>query len=108
MEECFFVYMLTNKWRTVLYTGLTNSLETRLGQHKDKVFDGFTKRYNCDRLVYFEIFNNAEIAALREKEIKGWTRRKKDALIASLNRDWNDLSSNWMDIKRGILRSAQD
>jgi putative endonuclease len=86
--------MLTNKNRGVLYTGSTDSLEGRLSQHKDRVFDGFTKKYNCDRLVYFEIFDNAEAASLREKQIKGWTRAKKDALIATMNPDWNDLSSN--------------
>jgi len=70
MDDYFFVYILTNKWRKVLYTGLTDSLESRLRQHKDRVFDGFTKRYNCDRLVYFEVFDNADAAALREKQIK--------------------------------------
>jgi putative endonuclease len=104
----FFVYILTNKWRNVLYTGLTDALDARLSQHKDKIFEGFTKKYNCDKLVYFEIFEDAEAAALREKQIKGWTRKKKEALIATLNPDWNDLSSNWRDIKRGILRFAQD
>jgi putative endonuclease len=104
----YFVYILTNKWRTVLYTGLTDELDARLAQHKDKVFDGFTRKYNCDKLVYFEIFGNAEAAALREKQIKGWTRKKKDALVATLNPEWIDLSANWADIKRGILRFAQD
>jgi putative endonuclease len=79
----YFIYILTNK---------------------DKVFDGFTKKYNCDRLVYFEIFGNAEAASVREKQIKGWTRAKKDALVATMNPDWNDLSSNWRDIRRRILR----
>ncbi|HEY8184294.1 MAG TPA: GIY-YIG nuclease family protein, partial [Thermoanaerobaculia bacterium] len=64
----YFVYMLTNKNRSVLYTCATDSLESRLSQHKDKVFDGFTKKYNCDRLVYFEIFGNAEAASVREKQ----------------------------------------
>jgi putative endonuclease len=91
----YFVYMLTNKNRTVLYTGATDSLDGRLSQHKDKVFDGFTKKYNCDRLVYFEIFDNAEASSLREKQIKSW----KDALIATMNPDWNDLSSNWRVIR---------
>ena len=90
MEDYFFVYILTNKWRTALYTGMTDSLEARLFQHKDRVFDGFTKKYNCDRLVYFEVFDTGEAAALREKQIKGWTRKKKNALVATLNPDWND------------------
>ena len=98
----YFVYMLTNKYRNVLYTGVTDSLEGRLMQHENRVFDGFTKKYNCDRLVYFEM------ASLREKQIKSWSRKKKDARVATLNPDWNDLSSNWMDSKRGIPRSARD
>ena len=84
MDDYFFVYMLTNKWRKVLYTGLTDSLESRLSQHKDKIFDGTTG----DKLVYFEIYDNAEAAALREKQIK--------------------FSATWRDIKGGILRFAQD
>ena len=90
----YFVYILTNKNRTVLYTGVTDELESRLTQHKEKVFDGFTKKYNCDRLLYFETFDDGEAASLREKQIKGWTRAKKEALIATINPDWNDLSSN--------------
>jgi putative endonuclease len=107
MDDNFFVYILTNKWRNVLYTGLTDSLESRLAQHKDKVFDGFTKKYNCDKLVYFEIHDNVDVAAVREKQIKGWTRRKKDALVATLNPEWNDLSANWADIRRGSFASLR-
>ena len=95
------VYILTNKWQTVLYTGLTDNLEVRLLQHKDRVFDGFTKRYNCDVLVYFEFLETADEANRREKQIEGWTRVKKVELIQSRNPEWPDLS-------KGILRSAQD
>lgn len=104
----YFVYMLTNKWHTVLYTGLTDSIEGRLRQHKDKVFPGFTKKYNCDQLVYFEEFNDAEMAVVREKQIKGWKRAKKDALVASMNPEWNDLSASWQAIRAGgpSLRSG--
>jgi putative endonuclease len=66
------------------------------------VFSGFTKRYNCTQLVYFEEYKSAEEAAAREREIKGWTRAKKNALIATINPDWDDLSA------KGILRFAQD
>ncbi len=103
----YYVYILTNKWHTVLYTGLTDSMEGRLIQHKDKVFPGFTKTYNCDELVYFETFDELATAIAREKQIKGWTRAKKNALIA-LNPEWNDLSAKWPRLRQRVLRSAQD
>ena len=86
------VYMLTNKWRTVVYVGMTDSLEGRLLDHKNGRFDGFTKRYNCTNLVYFEHHELGHAAAKRERQLKGWTRAKKNALIETLNPDWNDLS----------------
>ena len=73
----YYVYMLTNKWHTVLYTGSTNSIEGRLFQHKAKVSPGFTKKYNCDQLVYLEEFDRRDEAETREKQLKGWTRAKK-------------------------------
>jgi putative endonuclease len=100
----YYVYMLTNKWHTVLYTGSTNSIEGRLFQHKEKVSPSFTKKYNCDQLVYVEEFDTRNKAETREKQLKGWTRAKKNALIKTMNPEWNDLSVHW----RGILRSAQD
>jgi putative endonuclease len=100
----YYVYMLTNKWHTVLYTGSTNSIDGRLFQHKERVFVGFTKKYNCDQLVYFEEFSTRRTAEAREKQLKGWTRAKKNALIARMNPDWNDLLPLW----QGVLRSAQD
>ena len=98
MCNCF-IYILTNKWHTVLYTRQTDSLENRLTQHKLGVFPGFTKRYSCDQLVYFERFDDMSMAIARENQIKGWTRAKKEALIATLNPDWDDLSRTWKDIK---------
>jgi putative endonuclease len=88
----YYVYMLTNKWRTVVYAGMTDSLEGRLHDHKNGRFDGFTKRYNCTILVYFEKHETADAASKREHQLKGWTRAKKNALIETLNPDWNDLS----------------
>ena len=87
------VYMLTNKWRTVVYVGMTDSLEGRLLDHKNRRFDGFTKRYNCTNLVYFEQHQSADAASKRERQLKGWTRAKKNELIETLNPEWNDLSS---------------
>jgi putative endonuclease len=91
----YFVYLLTNYDRTVLYTGVTNSLERRVWQHKHGTFEGFTKKYKCDLLMYFEEYNEIDQAIAREKQIKGWTRAKKNALVASMNPEWNDLASDW-------------
>ena len=91
----YFVYLLTNKNKTVLYTGVTNSLQRRVWEHKRHEIPGFTKKYNCDRLVYFEEFHEVRDAIAREKQIKGWVRVKKNALIASTNPEWNDLASDW-------------
>ena len=74
----YFVYMLTNKHNTTLYTGVTNNLERRLYEHRNKLVDGFTKRYNLDKLVYYEVTEDVRSAIEREKQIKGWTRAKKD------------------------------
>ena len=73
----YYVYILTNKNNTVLYTGVTNDLCRRLYEHKNHLNDGFTKRYNLEKLVYFETFTNIKDAIIREKTIKGWTRAKK-------------------------------
>jgi putative endonuclease len=81
---------MTNLSRT-LYTGVTNNLERRVCEHKNKLREGFTKKYKITQLVYFEVFNNIEYAIQREKQIKGWVRRKKIELIESLNPEWKDL-----------------
>jgi putative endonuclease len=88
----FYIYILTNKNRTVLYTGVTRDLQKRVWEHKMKQKDGFTKRYNVDRLVYFETTTEAMVAIQREKSIKNLLRVKKEALINSMNPEWNDLS----------------
>ncbi len=91
----YWIYMMTNRWKNVLYTGVTNSLERRVWQHKNKVFSGFTKKYNCDRLVYYEVFTEIDQAIAREKQIKNWPRSRKNALVATLNPEWNDLAADW-------------
>ena len=90
----YYVYILTNKSGT-LYTGVTNDLERRVRQHKDRAVPGFTARYRIDRLVYYERFNDVHQAIEWEKRIKGWVRAKKIALIESLNPKWDDLSAGW-------------
>ncbi len=87
----YFVYIMTSKTGT-LYTGMTNNLQRRVYQHKHKLVEGFTNKYNVNRLVYFEAFNEVLDAIAREKQIKGWRRSKKIALIESMNPKWQDLS----------------
>jgi len=90
----YFVYIMTGtSWS--LYTGVTNNLPRRTWQHKNKTVPGFTARYNLTILVYYEEFAGIRAAIAREKEIKGWTRAKKKALIESKNPEWKDLSEAW-------------
>jgi putative endonuclease len=104
--KSYYVYMMTNRWKNVLYTGVTNSLERRVWQHKNGSFRGFTKQYNCDRLVYFEEFSEIDQAIAREKQIKGWSRAKKDALIAKQNPERTDLAETWYSAGDPSLRSG--
>ena len=84
----YFVYMVTNKHKNVLYTGVTNDLQRRIYEHENGLLPGFTKKYNCHFLIYYEHFQYIEHAIDREKEIKKWRREKKDQLITSFNPDW--------------------
>ena len=84
---------MTNKNNTVLYTGVTRNLKKRVYEHKEKLVKGFTGKYNINKLVYYEIFRDAETAILREKKIKGGSRKGKDDLIDHFNKDWRDLYS---------------
>ena len=90
----YYVYIITNKSKT-LYTGVTNNLERRVYEHRNKLIPGFTTKYNINKLVYFEIFNDINSAIAREKQIKGWIRKKKVELIESVNPEWCDLSQEW-------------
>jgi len=87
----YFVYILTNKYNKVLYVGVTNNLIRRVYEHKNKLIIGFTSKYNINKLVYYESFPSVFDAIKREKEIKGWKREKKFALINSFNPKWKDL-----------------
>ena len=88
----YYVYLLTNWNNKVLYTGVTNNLERRLYEHKNGLAAGFTKKYHVHKLVYFEATTDVRAAIAREKQIKGWTRKKKDALVQSGNPEWEDLA----------------
>ena len=91
----YFVYIMTNR-RHTLYIGVTNDLVRRVHEHKHKLLRGFTSRYAIDRLVYFEESDDARAAIGREKQLKGWLRARKIALIESTNPRWQDLSRSWL------------
>lgn len=88
----YLVYILTNKIKTVLYTGMTNNLQRRLWEHEQPDNNRFTWKYNCRYLIYWERFQFAEAAIAREKQIKGWTRKKKEQLISEFNPKWRFLN----------------
>lgn len=91
MQHQFFVYILTNRHHTVLYTGVIGNLPRRLAGHRAKTFAGFTARYNLEKLVFYESASDARSAIAREKQIKGGSRQAKLALITHMNPDWRDL-----------------
>jgi len=92
MDKQFYVYILTNRNNTVLYTGVTSNLYRRVFEHKNKSVEGFTKKYNVDKLVYYEAYADSIGAISREKQIKSGSRAKKIRLIESMNKEWDDLS----------------
>ena len=89
--KSYYVYILTNKIKTVLYIGVTNDLQRRVYEHKNKLIDWFTKKYNCDSLLYYEQTWDIESAIMREKELKWWSRKKKDNMINSVNEDRKEI-----------------
>ena len=91
----FYVYILTNWNDTVMYIGMTNNLERRLYEHKNKLVEGFTKKYNVNKLVYYEHGTDVHAAIAREKEIKRWRREKKNNLVMTMNPAGKDLSLEW-------------
>lgn len=90
-DKAYCVYIMTNEWNTTFYIGISGELIDRVRQHKEKLIEGFTKRYNLTKLVYYECGDDAEGAITREKEIKKWRREKKTALIIRQNPDFKDL-----------------
>ena len=91
----YFVYILTNQYRTTLYIGLTNNIQRRLGQHyfdSQNAKKSFAGKYNCIYLVYYEVFDNSNTATAREKELKKWRREKKNMLISEFNPKWETLN----------------
>ena len=92
MHPRSYVYIMSSRSRT-LYIGVTNDLRRRVAEHKNKTIQGFTRRYNVTMLVYFEPFHDIIDAIRREKQLKGWRRERKIALIEMMNRDWRDLAN---------------
>ncbi len=92
----YYVYILSNKKNGTLYIGMTNDLERRMYEHKNKIVDGFTKRYSLDKLMFYEIYQNVDNAIKREKQLKNWNRKWKIDLIEKRNSNWNDLASDWI------------
>ena len=90
----YYVYMMVNKSRTTLYIGVTNDLVRRVYEHKNNLADGFTKKYNVNQLVYYESTTDIEFAIQREKQLKKWTRKKKEVLVNKFNSEWVDLYSS--------------
>ena len=91
IANTYYVYIMANQYNNVLYVGVTNNLERRVYEHKNGVVEGFTKRYNVHKLVWFESCGDVEAAIVREKQIKNWTRAKKEVLINQMNPGWKDL-----------------
>jgi putative endonuclease len=90
-DKYYYIYILANKNGKVIYIGVTNDLIRRVWEHKEKLVDGFSKKYNVDRLIYYEVFEDAYEAISREKQLKAGPRKKKVKLINSINPNWVDL-----------------
>ena len=91
LTKHYYVYIMASRSR-VIYVGMTNNLRRRVEEHQQKLVEGFTQKYNVTQLMYYEVTNDVHAALAREKEIKGWRRSKKVALIESVNPTWRDLS----------------
>jgi putative endonuclease len=106
-EGGYFAYIVASRSRT-LYIGITGNLSKRVFQHKWKEHEGFTEKYNCDRLVWFEGHQDVAKAIAREKQLKAWRREKKVALIEKTNPAWADLSRDWYDLEPADFKRATD
>ena len=90
-DKSYYIYIMANGWNTTLYIGVTNDLVRRVGQHREKGVDGFTKKYNLTKLVYYEMYRTPYEAIAREKQLKRWSRSKKVALIKKFNPKFDNL-----------------
>lgn len=99
MDKTYVVYIVASRSRS-LYTGVTNNLQRRLAQHREKLVPGFTSRYNIFRLMHFEVYGDIQTAIAREREIKAWRREKKIRLIERKNSTWEDLSASFFEDRK--------
>ena len=95
MEQYSYMYMMGSASRRALYTGVTTRLGKRVWEHKSDLIEGFSSKYKCHRLVYFETFTHVKDAIAREKQVKSWRREKKNKLVESKNPTWKDLAVDW-------------
>ena len=95
MDKAYYVYLLTNWNNRVIYVGVTSNLESRVYEHKNKLHEGFTQKYNVSKLVFYESTSDVMAAIEREKQIKQWRREKKNQLVMQMNPTWEDLSLRW-------------
>ena len=95
LQRSYYVYILSSQRQGTLYIGVTNNLARRIGQHKQKEVAGFTAQYGVDKLMYYEVYGDVRDAIEREKQLKGWTRKKKIALFEKENAQWRDLSEDF-------------
>ena len=102
MFNIYYVYILSNKNDTVLYIGVTSNIERRIKEHKSGLINGFTQRYNCDKLVYLESYSDINQALDREKQLKRWRREKKEWLIQMQNPEFTDMSEGFLDSLRSL------
>jgi len=107
MKKEAYIYFMANKHNNVLYVGVTNDLRRRVAEHIAKINKGFTYKYNCDKLVYFEIIISITDAIKREKQLKNWKREWKDELISSMNPNWNDLSEE-IGVDDELIKSVKE
>ena len=101
-----YIYIVSNKSRTVLYTGVTSDLANRIFEHKEGKGSQFTSKYKCVDLLYYEFYSTINEAIQREKQLKNWHRERKINLIESINPDWKDLTENYKSINPGLLKTA--
>ncbi|MCB9211450.1 MAG: GIY-YIG nuclease family protein [Ignavibacteriales bacterium] len=94
--KTYYLYIITNKNNKVLYIGMTNDLQRRMYEHKNKIFKGFSAKYNCNKLVYYSFSNDVNSIIVKEKEVKKWRREKKIRLIEDMNPGWKDLSDQYV------------
>jgi len=105
-EYHFYIYVMQSASRRALYIGMTNDLRKRVYQHRNHATDGFTDDYNATRLVYWESFEDVGNAIEREKQLKGWRRKKKLRLVERMNPGWKDLAADWYDVVAAVPKQA--